>query len=417
MFLISGPTAQAIQLTDKQRSHLEKEYRNRRLCPQQLSSRAHIILLAADGQSNASIARSTGYSSETVRMWRSRWLLHATSIMQAEEEGKTDDFKNFILSALSDKYRSGAPLKFSAEQVCRLIAVSLEDPQKSGYPISNWTPYDLRTEIIKRGIVADISGRTIQRIWNSADLKPHLIRYWEYPGQTDDPEFQQEVREVCQVYHDAPSFAEKGGHTVSTDEKTGIQALGSPSPTLPMKSGLPERQEFNYVRNGTVALIASFCVVTGLVIDSTGPTRTEADFLTHIQQVVSQDPNASWRFVVDQLNTHKSESLVRFVAEQCQIETDLGIKGKEGVLKSMETRAAFLQDTSHRIHFVYTPKHASWLNQVEMWFSILVRRLLKKLRCDSTEELKKKIHDFVEYFNNNLAKPFKWTYKGKPLMI
>ncbi len=162
---------------------------------------------------------------------------------------------------------------------------------------------------------------------------------------------------------------------------------------------------------------ANLEIATGQVLaPSLGATRTEADFLAHISQTVACDPEAEWVFITDQLNTHQSESLVRWVAQKCGIEIDLGIKGEEGILETMATRAEFLQSSSHRIRFVYTPKHASWLNQVELWFSILVRRLLKRGNFTSTEDLKQQILSFICYFNQTMAKPFKWTYKGRPLV-
>lgn len=162
---------------------------------------------------------------------------------------------------------------------------------------------------------------------------------------------------------------------VSTDEKTGIQALERSAPTQWMQPGQVERREFEYERHGTLCLIANLEVATGQVISpSIGATRTEADFLAHIQQTVATDPQAEWVFITDQLNTHQSESLVKWVAQFCGIKVNLGIKGSIGILQSMATRADFLQQKTHRIRFVYTPKHTSWLNQVELWFSILVRR-------------------------------------------
>lgn len=131
---------------------------------------------------------------------------------------------------------------------------------------------------------------------------------------------------------------------------------------------------------------------------------------------VASDPLAKWILITDQLNTHQSESLVRWVAQQCGIDTDLGIKGEKGILRSMANRAEFLQDKSHRIRFVYTPKHSSWLNQVELWFSIIVRRLLKRGNFTSIEDLRQQILSFITYFNLTSAKPFKWTYLGRPLV-
>jgi transposase len=203
---------------------------------------------------------------------------------------------------------------------------------------------------------------------------------------------------------------------MSTDEMTGIQALERKHPSLPMRPGRVERREFEYIRHGTQTLIANFEVAKGqIVAPSIGPTRTEADFAAHIAKTIATDPLAEWVFLVDQLNTHQSEALVRLVAEQCQIESDLGEKEERGILKSMATRAAFLSDPPHRVRFLYTPKHSSWLNQIEIWFSILVRRLLKRASFRSTEELGERILAFIDYFNRTMAKPFRWTYTGRPL--
>ena len=223
---------------------------------------------------------------------------------------------------------------------------------------------------------------------------------------------------MCEVYRQAPALHEQGVHVVSTDEKTGMQALERLHPTRPTKPGLIERWEFEYIRHGTLALIANFEVATGKVIaPSLGATRTEEDFANHLKRTLETDPEASWIFVVDQLNIHKSESLVRLIAERCEIDMDLGVKGESGILQSMATRAVFLTDATHRIRLVYTPKHTSWLNQVEIWFSILVRRLLKRASFPSVEALHERVLAFIAYFNATLAKPFKWTYKGRPLAV
>jgi len=230
-------------------------------------------------------------------------------------------------------------------------------------------------------------------------------------------EFDQDVRRVCKTYEQAPGLKEQGVNTISTDEKTGIQALERAEPDKPMKPGLVQRMEYEYIRHGTQALIASFEVTTGQIAKgSVVNERTEKEFAAHIVDVMSADPDAGWIFVVDQLNTHKSESLVRLVASECKITEDLGKKGKTGVLKNRKTRAEFLSDESHRIRFVYTPKHASWLNQIEIWFSILVRRLLNRGSFKSVAALRERILEFISYFNSTMAKPFKWTYKGRPLV-
>lgn len=197
---------------------------------------------------------------------------------------------------------------------------------------------------------------------------------------------------------------------------TGIQALERIAATKPVKPGMIEKVEFEYERQGTQTLIANFEVATGKVIyPYINATRTEIDFVANIKSLTSYDPNGEWIIISDQLNTHKSESLVRLIAKMCDITDDLGVKGKSGILKSQESRAEFLSDSSHRIRFLYTPKHASWLNQIEIWFSILMRRLIKRSSFTSVEDLKRNIFRFIKYYNVS-AKAFKWTYAGKVLV-
>ena len=184
-----------------------------------------------------------------------------------------------------------------------------------------------------------------------------------------------------------------------------------------MKPGQAERKEFEYLRHGTQTLIANFDVATGEIIEPTiGMHRKEDDFLHHCQQLVASDPNAEkWCIVLDGLNIHKSESLVRWVAEMESISNEeLGTKGRTGILKSMKSRARFLSDKCHRIVFHYTPKHCSWLNQVEIWFSTLSRRLLRRASFTSIGDLAARIMRFIAQYNLT-AKPFKWTFKGKLL--
>lgn len=206
-------------------------------------------------------------------------------------------------------------------------------------------------------------------------MQPHRQRYWLNAQPGDPAQFKQQVNQVCQLYLEAQQLQAIGVHIVSCDQMTGIQAIERAYPTETMKLGEIERVEFEYIRHGTLSLIASWDVAVGQVLSpSIGATRNASDFAAHIANIISSDPQAKWIFLVDQLNTHKSEALVRLVAKHCQLNTQLGIKGKEGILQSMETRATFLSDSTHRIQFVYLPKHTSWLNQIECWFSILVRR-------------------------------------------
>lgn len=250
-----------------------------------------------------------------------------------------------------------------------------------------------------------------------ADLQPHRSRYWlNAKAKQADPEtFAAQAEAICTVYAYAPMLEALGCHIASTDEMTGIQALERAAPTKPMRPGCPELREHEYVRHGTLSLIATFNVATGQVLaPALGPTRTETDFAAHIAQVLDTDPDAPWLFLADNLNTHQSETLVRLVAERCGFTGDLGVKGQSGILHSLTSRAAFLADPAHRIQFLYTPKHTSWLNQIELWFSVLVRRVLKRGNFASTDALRERILAFIAYFNQT-AVPFKWTYTGRPL--
>jgi len=226
------------------------------------------------------------------------------------------------------------------------------------------------------------------------------------------------VQDVCTTYREAPARAKQTIRTVSTDELTGVQALERLHPGLPMAPGKVERREFEYIRRGTCAFILSRDVVSGQIIAPyAGPTRTEADFLAHVQAVVASDPTArQWHFVVDNLDIHRSESLVRWVAAESDLELELGVKGKHGILHNRQSRARFLSEASHRIVFHYTPRHCSWLNQIEIFLSILVRKLLKRSSFTSVADLKAKVLSFLDYYNRTMAKPFRWTYQGKPLV-
>jgi transposase len=412
-----GPKPPVIKLAARLQDLLEKISR-RQTAAQRLVKRAKIILNASQELNNTQIAKRLKIDLNTVRTWRGRWLAAQERLGHGLKEGLSErELLALIEEVLADAPRSGTPDSFEPEQLVQIVAVACENPQLSGREISHWTSRELAAEVVKRKIVLSISPRHVGRVLDEADLKPHLSRYWLNNKRSDDPDtFEAEVKQVCHHYLSAFDLHQAGIRLVSTDEKSGMQALERKHPTRPMIPDKVELREYEYIRHGTVCLLGNLEVATGQIIrPSLAPTRTEEDFVAHIRQTIALDPQAGWIFMADQLNTHQSEGLVRLVAELCQIETDLGVKGKSGILKSMKTRKTFLTDESHRIRFVFTPIHTSWLNQIEIWFSILVRKLLKRASFSSTHELCQRILNFIDYFNKTMAKPFKWTYTGRPL--
>jgi len=328
-------------------------------------------------------------------------------------DGATERLIRFFLK---DKERSGAPLVYSPEQQCTIVAMATEKPRKYGIETDRWTHQELAMIANRNGITVSISRSTVGRILNEADIKPHRSKYWEFPNIEDMDEFNERVAEICGIYSHAGENLKNNIHTVSVDEKTGIQALERINPDKNALPGNIAKLEFEYKRHGTQALIPSFEIGTGKIIaNRIGATRTAKDFASLIDDTIKLDSGAEWIFIADQLNTHKSEELVKLISERLDIKDDLGEKGQKGILKNIESRERFLSDKSHRIRFVYTPKHCSWLNQIEIWFGILTRKILRYGNFESINELRKRIESFIDYYNRTMAKVFKWTYKGKLL--
>lgn len=320
--------AARITITERQKAVLD-EFSRSRTEAKTVSQRATIILRAFDKCLNEDISAEVGLERKQVGVWRQRWQ-NAWESLTCLECREPRRLREAIRDTLCDAPRSGAPGTFTAEQIAQILAVACEPPEKSGRPITHWTHRELRAEVIQRGIVERISLSRIGHFLREAALQPHRRKMWLNTTEKDPDLFQRQVEAVCKTYQAAPVLREQEGtHTVSCDEMTGIQALERSAPDKPAAPDQIAREEFEYVRHGTTTLIGSFDVVTGKMCHATlGPTRTESDFVLHIEQTVATDPDANWVFIVDTLNIHWSAGLVEWVAERCEPNRPLGKKGE-----------------------------------------------------------------------------------------
>jgi transposase len=317
--------AAKITITEKQQKLLE-EFSKSRTLGQCFAQRATIILLGFKGMLNEEIALKVGLNRMQVGLWRRRWrdTWESLCVWECTESYR---LREAVLDVLSDAPRLGAPAKFTAEQVSRIVALACESPQLSGRPINHWTLRELRDEAIARKIVTDISVSHVGRILQEVAVQPHRKKMWLNTTEKDPQKFQAEVENVCRTYLEAPAKAANGVHTVSVDEATSLQAIERNAPDKPAQPDSVTKQEFEYTRHGTTTLTAGLDVVTGMIVCPTlEETRTEPEFVAHIARTVDTDPDAEWIFVVDRLNTHLSEGLVNFVAERCDLPDALGKK-------------------------------------------------------------------------------------------
>ena len=394
-------------------------------------NRAKIILCTTNFCSIYKITNQLNINFKTALKWINRWQAYLPKLLEIKEGQKyikegTKGVKehaenrcfNLIIDCLSDSPRSGRPSQFTDEQIMKIINLASTTPKSLNISLSHWSSRSLAQQAVRLEIVSKISHDRIAFFLKKADLKPHRSRYWLNSRSRNGKDFDSRVTEICLIYRNAIQLHKEGVHVVSVDEKSGIQATERANKNLPMQPGSSEKIEHEYLRHGTQCLMGNFEVATGkIIVPMISDTRKEEDFLENIQNIIATDPEGKWIIILDQLNTHKSESLVRWIAEQIRFKGDLGSSGYHGsgILKSMVTRQEFLEIKDHRIRFQFTPKHCSWMNQIEIWFSGLSKRYLKRSSFSSENELKQGIFGYIKLFNDTLAKPFKWTYKGKVL--
>jgi transposase len=289
-----------------------------------------------------------------------------------------------------------------------VVVLATTKPSDVGIPTSRWSLDDLAYHILKDAHYRDMARSTIQRILAEADLKPHRSTYWL---RSNDPDFEAKALDICRLYLEAPRLYQQRELVICVDEKTSIQALERARPTTPAVPGRPERRDPEYIRHGTRCLLASLVVPTGQVLGSVTQQRGTWDFVRHVRDVVVQLPEQTrYHWVMDNLNTHYTWELCQYLGKLS------GVWDDRPSLKTGAQRRAFLTNPSHRHVVHYTPKHGSWLNQIEIWFGVLSRRLLRRGEFRSVQDLAAQILAFMEYYDRHDAHPYEWTYTGKPLV-
>lgn len=355
-----GRACVTVRLDIEQRAELERRVRAA-TTSQRDAVRARIILACAPGASATAVARQVRVHPRTVERWRARFLRHG-------------------LEGLHDKPRPGPPPKFGPVTRLELIALACE-PVERHEGNTTRTIAELVDEAAARGIVDRISWSSYQRILADVDLRPHMVQGWVH---SPDPQFREKVTEITELYLHPPP----GSVVLSVDEKTGMQALERRFPDRPAAPGRKRRREFEYTRHGTQSLLCAFEVHRGRVLGECGATRTAADLLRFMDTVATQYPTGTVHVIWDCLNIHFDGPDRRW--------------------------AEFNARHGDRFVFHYTPKHASWVNQIELFFSILQRQCLRDGSVRSTQELRTAVLEFIAAWNQK-AHPFRWTFTGYPL--
>lgn len=379
--------------------------------------RANCILLAHQKRKFVEIAPLVELSAKAVGRWVRRFADSVAAVRHVEATGTKAALTRQVLDCLRDAPRSGRPQCFPPAQVASVISIACEDPQASGRPVTSWTAPEIADEAVKRGVVSSLSVTQVQRFLKNVQLRPHKNKGWCFTTEKDQELFQKQSELVCQTYLNASRlFTEENIRTVCIDEMTSLQANEKRAPTKRPAPGHCGKEECQYTRHGTVCLTGNWDVAAGqFLLPTIEETRNNEDFAKHVERLIKTGLADGWVFVVDNLNTHCGEPLVRMIAKHVGVaDTELGEVKKGGILKDMASRRAFLSDKTHKIRFVYTPKHSSWLNQVEAVFGIIKRRVMRGGNFTSKADLMDKLTGFATYYNETIAKPMKWTFTGRP---
>jgi transposase len=379
--------AERIELSPTEKQELLQIARGRRT-ESRLVQRATFILEAAAGQSNKAIATKDSTTRGTVRRWRQRYC-----------QSRQDHPQGTVLSRLQDRGRSGAPETITAEQYIDLLALATTAPEQKALPFTHWSSRDLADQVD-----FSIHPSTVSRFLKECDLKPHRVVGWM--NRKADPEFDQRATHIKDVLNQAVSPDADPNHAVlSFDEKPGIQALERIAKDKPMQAGRPVKQEFEYRRHGTLVLLAMMLIHTGEILGMVSPTRTNADtadlLRVHLVLLLFRGFGRI-TVVLDQLNTHMSMDVVLMVASVCGVPPP-----DPALLETMAQRRAWLERVDKPIVFCFTPKHASWLNPIEIWFGVLARKALRRGSFSSLDDLRARLNAFIEHYNEKMAHPYK----------
>lgn len=352
------------KLSKRERDDLQAIVRRQR-AEARFYRRARMVLLAAEGESISAIARDLGTCRARVGQWLQR-------------------FRERRLAGLEDLPRSGRPPEITPLERHQVIATACRAPADFGFQRVLWDHATLAIAVMSAGLVRSISSRTVGRILEDAEIKPHRVKMWCH---SDDPAYQEKMEAIVDLYVNLP----KGEPVLSIDEKTGMQALSRRRPLQPATRRREARFDFEYKRNGTRCLFACFNVGTGKVLGQCTRQRKRVDFLCFLDQVASVYRQRRVHLVLDNLNTHRDTNQGAFITE-------------------------WNRRHGGRFAFHYTPTHGSWLNQVELWFCVLGRRILRYGNFHSPDELVAAVTAFIKAWNETEAHPFRWTYEGLPLV-